>query len=250
MFIEQNNTVIFEYPDGERIQVFPTADRELLSLLSQSRIMIKGCGNQLIRKLKDDEYLDDELLNKGISVSIIGNNNTVSLDRIKVNYYPERDLKGLKINIGGGPDDWLEKEVFRSADDCRVSIGENTQINGAMIYLQDNGSCVDIGRNTMLSWGIDIWCTDAHTIFDDGGNILNEGRSIEIGDRVWIGKDVKIGKNTRICSGSIVGWGSIVTKAFDEEKILIAGVPAKKVRDNVSWDPHCINLFRKGFRSE
>ena len=82
------------------------------------------------------------------------------------------------------------------------------------------------------------------------GNILNEGRTIEIGDRVWIGKDVKIGKNTRICSGSIVGWGSIVTRAFDEEKILIAGVPAKKLRDNVSWDPHCINLFRKGFRSE
>ena len=245
MFIEQNNTIIYEYPDGEKIQVFPTTDKEMLKLLSQSKIMIKGAGNQVIRKLRDDEYADDALLNKGISVSVIGNNNTVELDKLKVNYYPEKNMEGLKINIGGGPDDWLEKEVFRTADECRVSIGENTQFNGTMIYLQDNGSYVEIGKNSMFSWGIDIWCTDAHTIYESDGTILNEGKYIEIGDRVWVGKDVKIGKNTRICSGSIVGWGSIVTRAFDEERILIAGVPAKKIKENVSWDPHCINLFKK-----
>ena len=245
MFIEQNNTIIFEYPDGEKITVFPTTDRELLKLLSQSMILIKGEGNQIIRNLRDDEYADDELLNKGISISIIGNNNIVELDKLKVNYYPERDMKGLKINIGGGPDDWLEKDIFRNAYNCRVSIGENTQINGAMIYLQDSGSYVDIGKNTMLSWGIDIWCTDAHTIYDTDGTVLNEGKYIEIGDKVWIGKDVKIGKNTKICSGSIVGWGSIVTRAFNEERILIAGNPAKKIKENVNWDPHCIDLFRK-----
>ena len=39
-------------------------------------------------------------------------------------------------------------------------------------------------------------------------------------------EDVKIGKiqNT---DNSIVGWGSIVTKVFNEPNIILAGIPAK-----------------------
>ena len=93
-----------------------------------------------------------------------------------------------------------------------------------------------------------FWCTDAHTIYDENENIVNAGKFVEIGDHVWVGKDVKIGKNTRICSGSIVGWGSLVTRAYDTPNVLLAGVPAKVRKENIHWDPHCNNLFRKGYR--
>jgi len=45
--------------------------------------------------------------------------------------------------------------------------------------------------------------------------------------------DVKINKNTKISDDSIVGWGSIVTKKFEDKNIIIAGTPAKIVKRNI-----------------
>lgn len=114
------------------------------------------------------------------------------------------------------------------------------------LYLQEDNSWVSIGDDSQLSWGVDVWCTDAHTITDLEGTPVNYAESIEIGRHVWIGKDVKIGKNTRLADNSIVGWGSIVTKRFDEPNVIIAGIPAKIVKRGVNWDRKCINKFVKG----
>ena len=62
----------------------------------------------------------------------------------------------------------------------------------------------------------------------------------------WIGKDVKIGKNVRIADNSIVGWGSIVTKRFEEPNVILAGIPAKVVKHGVNWDRKSINKYLKG----
>ena len=93
---------------------------------------------------------------------------------------------------------------------------------------------------------MDVWCTDAHTITDLEGKVLNYAESIEIGRHVWVGKDVKIDKNVRICDHSIVGWGSIVTKRFDEPNVIIAGTPAKIVKRGVNWDRKSINKYLQG----
>ena len=88
----------------------------------------------------------------------------------------------------------------------------------------------------MISWGIDIWCTDVHTITDLDGNAINYGKSIEIGNHVWIGKDVKIGKNTKVSDDSIIGWGSIVTRKFNETNVIIAGNPTKIIKNDINWN--------------
>ena len=77
---------------------------------------------------------------------------------------------------------------------------------------------------------------------------MNFAQSIEIGKHVWIGKDVKIGKNVKIADNSIVGWGSIVTRKFDEPNVIIAGTPAKIVRRGINWDRKCINKYMNGQR--
>ena len=100
--------------------------------------------------------------------------------------------------------------------------------------------------DSQLSWGVDVWCTDAHTITDLEGNPVNYAESIEIGRHVWVGKDVKIGKNVRIADNSIVGWGSIVTKRFDEPNVILAGTPAKIVKRGINWDRKCMNKYAKG----
>lgn len=158
---------------------------------------------------------------------------------------PYWGMTGLKLIIGQLPG--LGAGVSRTADGCSVTIGNRVVINGVTLYLQEDGSQVSIGDDSQLSWGVDVWCTDAHTITNLEGEPVNYAESIEIGNHVWIGKDVKIGKNVRIADNSIVGWGSIVTKRFDEPNVILAGNPARIVKRGINWDRKCINKYLKEF---
>ena len=98
---------------------------------------------------------------------------------------------------------------------------------------------------------IDIWCTDVHTVTDLDGNPQNFSDKIEIGNHVWIGKDVKINKSTKISDDSIIGWGSIVTKKFNEPNVVLAGNPAKIVKRAINWnfrDLHNYQVYREGLK--
>ena len=156
--------------------------------------------------------------NSDYKIRIFGDNNTVRL--------PSADLQHLDIHIGDS------ESLCRGAT---LSVGEETQINGAEIYIYEDGSSVTIGKGCLFSWGIVIWCTDTHTVTDLSGKPLNRGRSIAIGDHVWVGRDVHIGKNSAIPPHSIVGWCSNVMSEFAEPHVVIAGNPAKIVKRNISW---------------
>ena len=77
---------------------------------------------------------------------------------------------------------------------------------------------------------------DGHVILDKTtGEVLNPPEDIVIGDNVWVGARVMILKGAVVPNGSVVGAMAMVNKKFEEENILIAGVPAKKVRSNIEW---------------
>lgn len=120
-------------------------------------------------------------------------------------------------------------------DNCTVSIGENTQSNGTAIRLLEDNSTVDIGDDCLFSTNINIACSDTHSILDFDDNLLNIGKSVNIGNRVWLCQDVKISKNVTIPDGCVVGMGSIVTKSFSEPNCIIAGSPAHVVKRKVKW---------------
>ena len=67
------------------------------------------------------------------------------------------------------------------------------------------------------------------------GGAVNYAESIEIGRHVWVGKDVKIGKNVRIADNSIVGWGSIVTKRFDEPNVIRVAHYMRRICDKTQF---------------
>lgn len=101
------------------------------------------------------------------------------------------------------------------------------------------------GAFSRLSWNIEMWCSDLHSIYDFDGNVLNVGKEIIIGDNVWIGKDVHIAKNSRILNNSVVGWCSNVVGNFGEENVIIAGNPAKIVKRNIIWKKESVNSLKK-----
>lgn len=160
------------------------------------------------------------------------------------------DIKApcLKIFIGGPANPLVDPNEIRYANNCTVKIGKDSTIAGARLVLQEHDSKIVIGEKCMLSFGIDIWCSDLHTITDLEGKPLNFGKSIEIGNHVWIGMDVKINKNTKISDDSIVGWGSIVTKKFDDKNVIIAGNPAKIVKQNIKWNGRDLNNYSKYYQ--
>ena len=97
----------------------------------------------------------------------------------------------------------------------------------------------------MFSFNIEITCTDTHSVLDMEDNIINKGENIIIGNHVWVGKEAKILKNTKIADNCIVAQNSIVTKKFDTNNAVIAGNPAKIVKENITWSNIRPNNYKK-----
>lgn len=216
------NKIILELPDKTEVEA------ENISF-----IQLHGENNTVRLKV---ENLENFKTQKGLLIAVYGSNNIINLGKI---FYPVNEtigLTGLTINIGNPPEDTLTPGVKRDADNCSIDIGDNIIVCGARLFLQDSDTSISIADDCMISWGIDIWCTDVHTVTDLEGNALNFSDKIEIGRHVWIGKDVKIGKNTKISDDSIIGWGSIVTKKFEEPNVVLAGNPAKIVKRGINWN--------------
>lgn len=241
----QNNEFIIILPQG-RIDCLASGNGKLSEIVSRANISIIGNNNRVIMYFESEESAEEVLLGGGFLLIVKGDNNVVTIGNLILRYSSILGMTGLKLVVGQLPG--LGAGVSRTANNCRVNIGDRVVINGVLLYLQEDNSSISIGDDSQLSWGVDVWCTDAHTITDLEGNPMNFAQSIEIGKHVWIGKDVKIGKNVKIADNSIVGWGSIVTRKFDEPNVIIAGTPAKIVRRGINWDRKCINKYMNGQR--
>jgi len=63
---------------------------------------------------------------------------------------------------------------------------------------------------------------------------------IMIGDKTYIGSEIRMAPGSMIPPRSIVGIGSVITAQLAEEGKLIAGVPAKAIKDLSSEDQFLI----------
>ncbi len=195
------------------------------------------CGKNNLIKIENSENIDF----KNTSIVIFGDNNTITLREFSGGIYIKMNSnnsaiileKGCKI---GASSIFIGNIGERKVQNNIISIGCNSAINGANIQTFEDNSIVSIGRDCLFSWGIDIWCSDSHTVVDKKGNAINCGKFITIGNHVWICKDVKICKNTKISDNSIVGWGSVVCGIFEQENAVIAGNPARIVKKDINWD--------------
>ena len=155
-----------------------------------------------------------------INICIYGNNNKVLFDESVKDFYGE-----LQIGMPDSP-----------ANNCTVAIGENSTANGIRIWLVEDNSVVEIGKDCMFSFNTSIDCSDTHSIYDCiSKQILNTGKYVKIGNHVWVGRNVSICKNTVIPDNCVIGTGSIITKNFDKTNSIIAGVPAITKKTNINW---------------
>lgn len=90
---------------------------------------------------------------------------------------------------------------------------------------------IQIGENVAIARDVIIRDTDAHSI-EDGKH--EKSKEVIIGNHVWIGTRAIIMKGVHIGDGAVIAAGAIVTKDVPPNTI-VAGVPAKVIRENISW---------------
>lgn len=163
-----------------------------------AKINIKG---KLVLGLKENEKSKQETrfyMAENASLNIEGNFNVGSGTDIRI-------FKNAQLTIGSG---------YLNADD--------------QIICEEK---ITIGENVAIAREVIIRDTDSHEILDAQHT---KTKPVTIGNHVWIGTRAIIMKGVTIGDGAIVAAGAIVTKDVPTNCI-VAGVPAKIIRENVEW---------------
>jgi acetyltransferase-like isoleucine patch superfamily enzyme len=167
-------------------------------------------------------------------------------------------VKGKNNSIIIHPENRLSNcLLYISGNDCRINIDKHCILSNMELWIEDDGGqiligclstmegghiastegkTISIGNDCMFSNKIMIRNGDSHAIFEKESNRrVNSAESIFIGNHVWLGADSKILKGSLIGDNCIIATGSIVTgKCFDLNSIY-AGIPARKIKDNIYW---------------
>lgn len=124
-------------------------------------------------------------------------------------------------------------------DNNTITVGANTYVNSDSRRLTMFSAChatnLSIGKRCLFSNDIEVQTTDHHKILV-GGKQTNTPKDIIIGDHCWIGAHTSIMKGAIIPNNCVIGAKSLVNKKFDRENAIIAGHPAKVIKENINWD--------------
>lgn len=133
---------------------------------------------------------------------------------------------------------WLED------DGNKIEIGERTSIEGGSQFAALEGTSILVGNDCMFANNVNLRTSDSHSIFNGEGKRINKAANITIGDHVWAGFEVIILKGCSIPKGTVLGARSIVTSSSKlMENSIIAGAPAKIIRENIHWKREKHNVF-------
>lgn len=101
-------------------------------------------------------------------------------------------------------------------------------INTPGAYFQGIDGKIYIGHGTEIAINTGF-ITANHDIYDLSRH--SAGKDISIGENSWIGMNAIILPGVCLGPRTIVGAGSVVTKSFSDGNCIIAGNPARKIKD-------------------
>lgn len=211
-----------------------------------------------IKKLASNKlYLIDSLGKKhcithlnGLQINWLGENGTIEIGGTPIPRFENCIINcGSNCHIKIGSSKHFIKNLY--ADICATNstlhIGDDFSLDGAEILMRsDQNMKIYIGNDCMFSKDIYIRCNDGHIVYDkDSKEIYNKPKNIEIGDHVWLSQNTTILKGTKIKDNSIVANSSLVNKPFEKTNILLAGTPAKIIKENCNWNRKNYDRFER-----
>ena len=175
-------------------------------------------GKELKEKY-DGKYEDDwkniiwfdKTISDNITIYFRGEHNVLTI---------EKDVAVIHLQI-----------LFGSYGSC--SIGARTELLGDNFFV--SGAKLVIGRDCLFAANVTLRTHDGHHIFDlFTKKGINVPQDIVIGNQVWIAYGATLLGGARIGNGSVIGAGSITSSEFGDHTV-IAGSPAKIIRENICW---------------
>ena len=130
----------------------------------------------------------------------------------------EESLIKMKNTISACKDAERRKNIVIGVD-CSPGLMKNC-------YIQGSGG-VAVGDYTQIASNVSI-VSDNHNPYDCREHSYS---SVKIGKYCWIGVGATILAGVELGDFTIVAAGAVVTKSFTDGHCIIAGVPAKKIKD-------------------
>ncbi len=201
---------------SNHIYLYNTSSKERVSEIKGLNIVFKGKNSEVV--IEDGSTF--------ISTKIVLHNNC-RINIKKTNGYGIRNLYA---------------ELF---DDCKIKIGKDFSCVSLKILLHDEkGLSLFIGDYCMCGRNVLIRPSDGHIVYDiNTQELLNKGEDVVIGNHVWIGLNCIFLKGAKVSDDTIIGANSLVNKKFYEKNVIIAGSPAKIVKNDVNWDRKSPELY-------
>ena len=162
------------------------------------------------------QYVDYSILR--VNANCIKNNGRTTIIRMD---------KGSSFKIDGNFEIYYDGDII-CFQDAKLKIGSGFCNSNVKIRCSKE---ITIGNNVAISHDVTIMDSDAHYIDYEDYKI---SKPIYIEDDVWIGTRATILKGVTIGKGSIVAAGAVVTNDVPQNSI-VAGVPAKVIKENITW---------------
>lgn len=219
-------------------------DKRIKKKLKNNRVFYK-----LIYKLKiyastfgrniqgDRNIVNDSSIISEIIYDVGGDNNTIIFKGGSRIFNLKVFIRGNNHKIVVGENCIIKSGIIWFEDNnCSLSVGDNTTIEDVHFGITEPNSRIEVGEDCMFSSGIKLLTGDSHSIIDLGSKErINYASNIKIASHVWICSDVIILKGVEIGKNTVVGSRSLVTKKYGSN-LIIAGTPAKVIKENIMWD--------------
>ena len=176
------------------------------ALMRRVKIHCSGSGNRII--------IGDFSVLKDVSIYISGDNNTVII--------------GSWCHLNG-------TEICMEDSGNTVKVGEKTRFLGKTHLAAIESTTISIGSSCLFSSDVHFRTGDSHSILNRNGERINGSEDIVIGEHVWVGTKVTCLKGVHVPDHCIIGACSLVTGKFEKPNCVLAGVPAKVIKENIDW---------------
>lgn len=226
------------------IYTIKNAKKSFVVFNFKNNFSLKGKNNIISLKCKLKEL-------RGLKIKVKGSNNYIKIEG------PVK-FKNSTIEITGNNNIFILRKPARTVKNCyfklcglsKVFIGKDCGLNMGLYAIINNNykksHKLQIGNGVFIGKDVIIRTSDGHAIIDPNTKLaLNEPKDVVIGNNVWIGARNMILKGSYIADGSIIGAQSVVNKKFKTPNVIIAGNPAKIVRENISWDSRSYGEYMK-----
>lgn len=194
-------------------------------------LVLKGKKKELKRKIK------------GLNIEITGKNNVITL-HLPV-YFEDTNIKIIGDNSSFemlSATCYMRSTNIYLEKNCHIYIGSRSRFNTKNITImmdnvpENQQSRLIIGDDVQVGQDVLIRNSDGHAIYNLGDKYpYNSPADVILGDYVWIGAKSIILKGAEIPSQTVIGAGSVVNKKFTQPNTIIAGMPAKVIKNNVRW---------------